>query len=188
MQMKSKTQVSVRHAVLAVSGVAAALIGISGAIAPAAAQSPAEVGIWLDDTGKGAVEIKPCENKLCGFIYWLKEPMGTDGQPRIDRNNPDEAKRTRPICGLPVLGNLAKMTDGGYDSGWVYDPKVGKSYDAAVDLTGKDQLTVTGYRAIRLLGKSFVWTRAPADLPPCGQTTGSTGGGEALPWAKKAGG
>lgn len=185
MQKKSASHGFARH--LGLAGVAmTAALGVFADLTPASAQAGPELGVWVDDTGKGAVEIKPCGDKLCGFIYWLKEPLGTDGQPRIDRNNPDEAKRTRPICGLQVLGNLAKMSEGGYDSGWVYDPKVGKTYDSAIDLTGKDQLTVTGYRAMRILGKSFVWTRAPADLPACGQTTGSTGG-ETLPWQKAGG-
>lgn len=146
---------------------AACLFGF--AIRPtAAAADPKEVGVWYDDTGKGAVKIEICTpTTLCGKIYWLEEPMAADGQPKIDRYNPDASQRARPICGLPVLGNLEQLSSGGFDNGWVYDPKEGKSYDVALDLIDGDTLKVTGYKGMRFLGKSFIWTRAPADLPSC---------------------
>ncbi|MFA5956954.1 DUF2147 domain-containing protein [Hyphomicrobium sp.] len=153
------------------SGVASAaaglLLSVAGFAAPAAAD-PREVGIWYDDTGKGAVKIEICTpTTLCGKIYWLKEPMADNGQPKIDAYNPEPSKRKRPICGLPILGDLEKISDGGFDNGWVYDPKEGKSYSVALDLVDADTLKVTGYKGMRFLGKSFIWTRAPADLPSC---------------------
>ncbi len=143
------------------------LVGFTVRPAPAAAD-PKEVGVWYDDTGKGAVKIEICTpTTLCGKIYWLKEPMADDGKPKIDRFNPEPTMRTRPICGMPVLGDLEKISDGGFDNGWVYDPKEGKSYSVALDLVGPDTLKVTGYKGMRFLGKSFIWTRAPVDLPSC---------------------
>lgn len=129
---------------------------------------PREVGIWYDDTGKGAVKIEICTpTTLCGKIYWLKEPLNPNGEAKIDRYNPEPSKRTRSICGLPVLGDLEQLSEGGFDNGWVYDPKEGKSYSVALDLVDADTLKVTGYKGMRFLGKSFIWTRAPADLPAC---------------------
>ncbi|WP_045835031.1 DUF2147 domain-containing protein [Hyphomicrobium sp. 99] len=146
---------------------ATCLLGTTIRPAPAAAD-PQEVGVWYDDTGKGAVKIEICTpTTLCGKIYWLQEPMAGDGQPKVDRYNPDASQRTRPICGLPVLGDLEQLSGGGFDNGWVYDPKEGKSYSVALDLVGPDTLKVTGYKGMRFLGKSFIWTRAPADLPSC---------------------
>ena len=66
-----------------------------------------------------------------------------------------------------MLGQLQAMPEGGYDGGWVYDPKVGKSYSVAIVLSGPDALTVTGYKGVKLLGKSFGWTRAKMELPSC---------------------
>lgn len=146
-----------------------ALAGAIVCYAPASAD-PREAGIWYDDTGKGAVKIEICTpTTLCGKIYWLKEPMTATGEPKIDRYNPEPSMRTRPICGLPVLGDLEQLSEGGFDNGWVYDPKEGKSYSVALDLIGPDTLKVTGYKGMRFLGKSFIWTRAPADLPSCSQ-------------------
>jgi uncharacterized protein (DUF2147 family) len=124
-----------------------------------------ETGLWIDDTGEGAVEITPCGKKLCGRIYWLQSPVDKNGKALIDQLNPSASKRTQPICGLQVLGALERQDAGGYDAGWVYDPKVGESYDVAIQLKDANHLVVTGYRGIKLFGKKFVWTRAPADRP-----------------------
>lgn len=129
-----------------------------------------EVGVWYDDSGQGAVEIYICTdnaNRLCGRIVWLKEPLNDQGVPKRDRYNPKTEQQGRPICGLPMLGNLGLMSDGGFDGGWIYDPKTGKQYSAAVKLTQSNTLTVTGYLGVKMLGKSFTWTRAPGDLPRC---------------------
>src|SRR5690349_4897023 len=90
-----------------------------------------ELGVWYDDSGQGAVEIYICEdnaNRLCGRIVWLKEPLNAEGVPKHDRYNPKPENQDRPICGLPILGNLGLMSGGEFDGGWIYDPKVGKSY------------------------------------------------------------
>lgn len=129
-----------------------------------------ELGVWYDDSGQGAVEIYICTenaNRLCGRIVWLKDPLNAEGVPKRDRYNPKPENQHRPICGLPILGNLGLMSDGTFDGGWIYDPKVGKSYSSALKLAQQDQLVVTGYLGVKMLGKSFTWRRAPEDLPRC---------------------
>jgi uncharacterized protein (DUF2147 family) len=158
------------------------LVGISGLFIAAAAgpaatapneSPPAESGLWYNHSGKGAVEIRPCghtgrdADRLCGFIVWLKDPNNRKGEPLTDGYNEDPRKRRRPICGLPVLGSLRPMSDGSWDQGWVYDPEQGKSFDAAIQLRKSDRLILTGYKGIKFFSKSFVWKRAPDNLPRC---------------------
>jgi hypothetical protein len=59
------------------------------------------------------------------------------------------------------------MSDGSWDQGWVYDPEQGKAFDAAIQLRARDRLILTGYKGIKFFSKSFVWKRAPEDLPRC---------------------
>jgi uncharacterized protein (DUF2147 family) len=128
-----------------------------------------ELGVWYNDTGEGAIEIYICTenaNRLCGRIVWLKDPLNAEGVPKHDRYNPEPANQGRPICGLPTLGNLGLMSDGTFDGGWIYDPKTGKQYSAAIKLSGGN-LVVTGYLGVKMLGKSFTWTKAPADIQRC---------------------
>ena len=127
----------------------------------------AEAGVWIDERGEGAVDIAPCGQKLCGRIVWLKQPLDKGGKALIDDLNPQLARRKQPICGLQVLGGLAKQGDGTWDQGWVYDPKVGESYDLAVQLKDANHLVITGYKGIKLFGQNFVWTRAQVALPSC---------------------
>lgn len=153
-------------------------LAMSSAVTAGMAQSaPREAGVWIDDTGKGAVRIEVCGAKLCGRIVWLKDLVNASGEVLRDRHNPNPSMRNRTICGLPVLGQLQPVAEGGYDGGWVYDPKVGKAFDVAIQLTGPDQLTVTGYKGIRLFSKSFIWTRARTALPDCAAATGQLTGG-----------
>jgi uncharacterized protein (DUF2147 family) len=133
----------------------------------AAAENPPVAGVWFDDTARGAVELRPCGGGICGHIVWLKEPTDANGAHRTDIYNPDPTKRSQPICGLQVIGNVKQQPDGSWDQGWVYDPKAGKAYDVAIEMPSQDRLTVTGYKGIKLLSKTLLWTRAPADLPRC---------------------
>ncbi|MEQ1652620.1 MAG: DUF2147 domain-containing protein, partial [Hyphomicrobium sp.] len=163
--MKNVVQLKSRARPFAHAG--AALLMSAAFTASAAGPLPKEAGVWIDDTGKGAVKIEPCGAKLCGRIFWLKDLVNAKGEVLIDRYNPDQSQRSRTICGLPVLGQLAPMPEGGYDGGWVYDPKVGSSYSVAIALNGPDQLSVTGYKGVKFLGKTFTWTRAKTELPNC---------------------
>ncbi len=150
---------------------------------------PKEAGVWFDDTGKGAVKIEPCGSKLCGRIVWLKNLVNDKGEPLIDRHNPDASMKTRPICGLQILGQLDAMPEGGFDNGWIYDPKEGKSYSLALTLSSPDELSVTGYKGVKFLSKTFKWTRAKTDLPSCAQapTEAKAPGGAVVPAAAAAG-
>lgn len=128
---------------------------------------PSPVGIWFDDTGQGAIEIGPCGDRLCGRIVWLKEATDENGDPLTDAFNPDPRQRQRPICGLQIIGDLQLQPNGAWDHGWIYDPKEGKSYDVEIRLRSPDQLQVKGYLGLKFLSESFIWQRAPAELPRC---------------------
>lgn len=159
-------------------------VALASGIPVSANAAPREVGIWIDDSGDGAVKIDICGDKLCGRIVWLRNLLNDQGVPKHDRHNPDEGKRNRPICGLPVLGELSPVAEGGFDNGWVYDPKEGKSYTVAIAANGPDKLTVTGYMGVKFLGKSFTWTRAQQALPSCNAqpaaAAGTAGGAAAI--------
>lgn len=144
-------------------------VGMAAFAAESAAARP-EIGLWYDDTGQGVVEVYICQdnaNRLCGRIVWLKDPLNAEGAPKRDRYNPKPELQGRSICGLPILGNLGLMQDGTFDGGWIYDPKAGKSYSVALQFKQPDKLIITGYLGMKMLGKSFTWSKAPADLARC---------------------
>ena len=115
-------------------------------------------GVWLTPGGNSHVEIAPCGDKLCGRIVWLKQPNNKKGQPLRDARNAEEALRSRPILGLPVLtGFPPEPTDGVWDDGKIYSPKTGKTFRSEMEMNGRDTLKVSGCKWIRC--KSQIWKR-----------------------------
>ncbi|MGH1417858.1 MAG: DUF2147 domain-containing protein [Hyphomicrobiaceae bacterium] len=128
---------------------------------------PPEIGLWIDDTGQGAVEISRCGRNLCGHIAWLQDPMSKRGGPKRDIYNPKPKNRSNLICGLQIIGKLQLQSNRSWDYGWIYDPKIGQAFDVAIRALSKNKLELHGYKGLKLLGKTFYWTRAKTDLPRC---------------------
>ncbi len=98
----------------------------------------------------------------------MQEPNDKKGQPLRDRLNGDVKKRTRVICGLPVLGDLKQMPDGAWDAGWIYDPEQGESFDVELRMRSPDVLQVKGYKGFKFLSETFQWKRAASvPVPAC---------------------
>jgi uncharacterized protein (DUF2147 family) len=131
---------------------------------PAAPPSP--IGVWIDHTGRGAVEILSCGVALCGRIVWMQQPNDRTGKPLRDQLNEDRSKRNRQICGLQVIGGLQAMRDGSWDRGWIYDPEQGESFDVEIRLRSADVLQVKGYKGLKFLSETFNWRRATEPLAP----------------------
>lgn len=147
---------------------AAGLIGTLTVAFPASARENIS-GLWYDDSGRGAVELTPCNSGFCGRIVWLRQSSSANGRPLRDANNPDSARRQRPICGLPVIWGLKPQQDGTWDEGYIYDPKVGKSYNVAIERISAGELKITGYLGTKLFSRDLVWHRAPNELERCDQ-------------------
>ncbi|KAB2941441.1 MAG: DUF2147 domain-containing protein [Hyphomicrobium sp.] len=132
-------------------------VGVAAAVLAAAAMSfgawadEGPLGVWIDHTGRGAVEITRCGEALCGKVVWVADKANAEG------------------CGLEILGNVKPMGDGTYDEGWIYDPDKDAKFDVKLVPQGNGKLTVVGYKGIKLLSQTFTWTRAPDNLArsPC---------------------
>lgn len=137
-------------------------------ILPAAAQAPqmSVLGRWLSESGKGVIEIYHCADRLCGKIVWLQEAM-RDGKPATDRNNPEPELRSRPICGLIMLGGFRPTEPQHWGDGWIYSPENGKTYHATMTLESPTVLKLRGYVGIPLFGETQTWTRADPKLGTC---------------------
>ncbi len=130
------------------------------------AQNPdAIVGKWLDGKGKAHIEIYKENGKYFGKIVWLKEPTypaddkkGMAGKDKVDRENPDPARRTKPILGLQILRDFV-YEDGIWQSGRIYDPENGKDYKCKMTLKSADALDVRGYIGFSFIGRTENWTR-----------------------------
>lgn len=117
--------------------------------AASADAAPDPRGIWIDHTGRGAVEIMDCNGALCGRLVWLKDAENGEA------------------CGIQILGNVRPAGSGVWDKGWIYDPEQDAKYSVELKPIGEDRLRVLGYLGTKLFSETMVWQRAPADLERC---------------------
>jgi uncharacterized protein (DUF2147 family) len=133
----------------------AAGIAFAANVAPGKA-SDAD-GIWAMPNGKVTVKVSECGTKLCGSIVALKNPISKiDGKPKVDRENPDPALRTRPLIGLSILIGMKPNGSGSW-TGAIYNPDDGNTYSSTVKLDG-DIMKVKGC-VIGFLCKTNVFQR-----------------------------
>ncbi|MGD9803546.1 MAG: DUF2147 domain-containing protein [Hyphomicrobiaceae bacterium] len=127
---------------------AAALVTMAAATATPSAANEA-TGVWLDHTGRGAVEITNCGSGLCGRIVWLKNASHGSA------------------CGTQVIGNVKAVGGGKWDNGWIYDPEANERYSVEITPLSGNRLKVMGYMGSKMLSETMTWRRAPADLKRC---------------------
>ncbi len=141
---------------------ATGLVGTGASGAPAG-----PTGLWMTASGRAAVDIEPCGDKLCGAIAWLKAPLNEQGKPKTDIHNSDQSLQARPLCGLKLLWDFVPDGDGAWTDGHIYDPEHGDTYSSNMHLLADGTLQVRGYIGFSLLGKTQVWTRPSGQLAHC---------------------
>lgn len=116
--------------------------------------------VWFNQEKTAKVQVfKATDGKYYGKIVWLKEPNNEEGKPKVDKNNPDKAKKSTPLMGLQLLKGFKKDGETGYEDGTIYDPKNGKTYSCKINRKG-ETLEVRGYVGISLIGRTTIWTKA----------------------------
>lgn len=138
------------------------LIAIAAFAAPALAGAPSPHGLWMTEKKGVVVDLYDCGDRLCGRTVWMKRMHHRNGEPRLDRKNPDPALRERHWCGIEAITGLRRAGETKWEGGEVYDPKTGETFGFELKLDG-ERAKVRGYLGIPLLGKSETWTRADAD-------------------------
>jgi uncharacterized protein (DUF2147 family) len=127
---------------------------------PKTNESDAILGVWLSGSGKGKIKIyKEKDNKYYGRLVWLREPKYEDGSPKVDKNNPDEARRKTPLLGLINLRGFVYEGENKWVDGQIYDPENGSDYSCKMELTDPNTLEVRGFIGISLFGRTDVWKR-----------------------------
>jgi hypothetical protein len=99
---------------------------------------------------------------MWGILVWEKAPG-------FDKENPDPAKRGRPLLGTPVLMGLSPTNEPGHWQGEIYNSNDGKMYGATISLADENTLDLQG-----CLGSSGIsswlcqtqqWTRVKTPPP-----------------------
>ena len=145
---------------------AAVFLTLFGFADIANAEQSALDGIWLTDQGDGTVEIKECGDKFCGTVYSILPPENPS-EPLVDELNAQPELRSRPICGMPIIGGLRKLGPDSWGEGRIYDPHDGGTYDVEMTLQSLNVLVVHGYAHVKFIGRTVTWTRAEKRPSKC---------------------
>jgi len=130
----------------------AAMVLIPLASAARAAEAT-PTGDWLIEDATARVRISACGADLCGNVSWIQA-----GAPTVDANNPDEAKRSRPLLGSAVLLGL-RPTGPSQWTGSLYNAEDGRTYTGKLTIVDENHVKVAGCVLGGLICKSQTWTR-----------------------------
>jgi uncharacterized protein (DUF2147 family) len=138
-------------------------------------------GDWFVAEKTAVIRVLPCGGTgMCGYIGWTKNaPPGA-----TDKNNPDPAKRNRPVIGLQMLTMKAAAAKNRYE-GEIYNGEEGKVYTGSIQLVNDMTLRIEGCVLGFLCGGQN-WTRAKCDDPPAAAAPPAGGRPAAPPGAARA--
>ena len=141
-----------RRALRAVSLASALSLLPAGAMAADAGPT----GDWLVGNKEARIRVVDCGGALWGVISWEKNPG-------LDSHNPDPAKRSRPMLGVPIV--LGMKPDGPNKwTGSIYMSAWGKIFSGGVSLEKADTMRITGCLVGFLCGGEN-WSRATEPAP-----------------------
>lgn len=156
MRIKALARPAVAAAILAAVIATPSAVGADDRVQPvpaiAVAGGDAPHGVWLDEQGRGAIEIAPCDSGLCGRLVWTK----------------DAGKLARAACGMQIIGDVKRIDAATWNGGWIYSPELKSRFDVELKPIDGESLQVTGFAGSRDMSETMIWRRAPADLGRCG--------------------
>ena len=150
---------------------------------PALAADPS--GDWMVTDKTAVIRIAPCTPptgsgrsarasgpvSFCGSILWTKGPPGAD------QNNPDPAKRSRSVIGMPTILDMKPTTAPNKWEGEIYNAENGKTYAGDITLASEKVLRIQGCVLGFLCGGQD-WTRETCEAgkaaSPSGKPSAST--------------
>lgn len=146
------------------SAMLAPLAAMLWALPAMAGQPPADAvtGVWLTDDEDGYIQIFEEDGRFYGKTVGAPPGKESGGK---DVNNPDPALRDRDRLGIRVLKDFQYNGEGRWENGSAYDPNNGKTYDAWMELDGRESLRLRGFIGFSMFGRTAVWSRVGADAP-----------------------
>lgn len=120
--------------------------------------------IWYNQEKTSKIRVfLTTDGSFAGKIVWLDQPNDKEtGKPRVDKENPDENKRSTPLLDLVILRGFKPTAEDPniYEGGKIYDPKNGKTYCGKITFKG-NTLDLRGFLcSATFLGRTSTWTLA----------------------------
>lgn len=123
------------------------------------AETPKVEGIWTCSNKDCKVEIYKNGNVYDAKLLWSKKEIDENGNPKLDKKNPDPTKRHLPVIGSKTLWDAKYNPETNYfEQATAY--RNGKYFCGKFKLNEDGTLTIIGYIcSMKLLRFSETWTR-----------------------------
>ncbi len=116
-------------------------------------------GLWHNEKKSAKVQFYKQGDKMYGKIVWLKDPL-LNGKPKLDKTNPDDALKSKPLLGLVFLKSFINTEKNIWEEGTIYDPENGKTYQCKITIVSPTQLDVRGFIGFSIIGRTSHFTKA----------------------------
>ena len=116
-------------------------------------------GLWYNEKKSAKVQFYLQGDKMFGKIVWLKDPL-LNGQPKLDKSNPEAALKVKPLLGLVFMKAFTKTEKNIWEEGTIYDPENGKTYQCKITIVSPTQLDVRGFIGFSIMGRTSHFTKA----------------------------
>jgi uncharacterized protein (DUF2147 family) len=147
-------------------------LAVSNLRAADKAPGDALLGKWWFPKKNGKLEVRRENGVYFGKI------VAYDKEGALDKYNPDESLRKRPVVGIDMLQNFkydpAKKQ---WAEGTIYDGDSGKTYNCTLWFENGDtsQLNARGYVGISLFGRTEIFARVTEQDEKAGSAPGTAG-------------
>lgn len=126
----------------------------------AQSESDGILGEWYTAEKDAVVTIFLDGETISGKTTWMEEPNESNGNPKLDKQNPDENLRNRKRLGLKIMEGFVYKGNNIWEDGKIYKPSNGKTYGGTGTLIDNNTLELEGYLiSLPFIGKTSTWTR-----------------------------
>ena len=107
------------------------------------------LGKWVNEDATVRIEIFKTNHTYNSKIIWLASPNNGNGELKLDKNNPDNTLRNKPILGLVIINGLEFSTNNSmWINGKIYIPEKGKTANCNIKLSNKNEFSISVSKSI----------------------------------------
>jgi uncharacterized protein (DUF2147 family) len=122
------------------------------------------IGVWKPEKEDYKVEIYKNDTEFSGKIVWMKEANSKNGEPILDKLNPQRNRRAQPILGLEVVERFEfNNYDKSWEDGMIYNPMTGETMKCTINMLDKNTIELVGFVGFSLSEVKVLWKRVDVE-------------------------
>ena len=114
------------------------------------------LGIWTNENNTSRIEFYQSGNSYSAKLVWLQESNDKKGNPKLDKNNPDEKLRSRKVVGSIIIWGL-NFQSNKWTAGTIYNPEKGVMADCVITMPDANTLKMKASKGVFSVVK--IWKR-----------------------------